>query len=96
MHEEKHCSSCRACEAGVCAPDEAAPPPLTGGRFVLASAGVFLLPILLAIIGAIYGGGEADARGQAVGGALGLLLGMLSTSVISLIADRSSPRSQTR
>lgn len=90
MHDGNHCSSCNACSASDHAPGDGAAPPLTGWRFTFTSAGVFLLPVLLAIVGAIYGGAEDNLSGQAIGGGLGLLLGMLLTSAVSLIADRST------
>jgi hypothetical protein len=73
--------------------DPAGNGPLRGGRFALASLGLFLVPLLLATIGAIVGmgtgemgtGGTDNPNGQFLGASGGLLIGMVGSIVVTRV-----------
>ena len=55
--------------------------PLHGWRFVLASAGLFLVPVLLAIAGAACF--AENRHGQFVGAVIGLGLGLVIPAAVT-------------
>ena len=61
----------------------------SGRRMILASAGLFLGPIVLAIAGALLAGAAADAR--AAGAVGGLLLGMAISVIVGRLIRRRPP-----
>lgn len=62
--------------------------PLAGGRFVLASLGLFLGPLVPALIGAVWAG--ETPVGQLCGALVGLGLGMVGAVGIAGILRRVS------
>ncbi len=77
---ESKCAGCPGC--GPASTTEPEPEPGLA-RSVLAPAGLFLVPVLLAILGAAVG--SATAIGELLGGLLGLALGMAASAIGTIL-----------
>ena len=81
------CVGCAGCDLRTgTTPDCQDPTALRGWRLVLASSGLFLLPLLLAAAGAAFAGKSEGA--QALGGIIGLGLGLTVAAVLAKVVAR--------
>ena len=74
---------CSQCAAGEKASE---PPDWAGRRLVLAAAGMFLAPLVLAVAGALAGGGRPVAG--LLGAVGGLAVGAILAVVVARVARR--------
>jgi hypothetical protein len=75
------CSGCSGCAAAESAAGPGREVPLVGGRFVAASVGFFLGPLVLAVAGAFCSG--RDGGRQLLGAIAGLAAGMAVSVVVA-------------